>query len=674
VQPSAELTVRVHAASIPDLDEGCFTLHVLGVSRAAGTAAGRFLNLLDAADRERMRGAYATLPGVHGNSLLAQVSAVPRYAKSENVGRAPQVTRLLISLGEHRDVGGADQVPVSDLAVTADARRLHLVSLSRRRPVHTVLPSAVDLTIHTHPLARFLLEAPVALAAPCTAFDWGAASALPFVPALRYRRTVISPARWMLTATDLPGKDASWPFWDDALTAWTSQVGLPRHVRAGDGDRCLTLDLAEPSHRALLRAEVGRVGRATLRTAPRPGDLGWAGGHPHEITIPLAATGPAVAPVRWRGEVTRRGLGHMPGRDGRLYLKLYVSRDLQDAVLIRHLPELAARLGGQVLWWFIRYDDPEPHLRLRLTVGTREFGPAAELAGAWTSQLRDAGLITRVSWETYYPETARFGGTAVMDAAEEFFAADSGDRAGVLITRVPFPAKTPSNAMVSLPSRSRLRNLNLLARSPRPMRRLRACWAVQAPVGWAVMPRTCTVLVRISMTKKTHTRRSSTVSTCRKSQARMPDAWLARNCRQVGEAPRGAGPRPTAARIRRIVPSPTRCPSPISSPWMRLYPQRGFCRASCSTSARTPAGTGGRPGAPGIGPFLPHQAPVSGQQGAWHHDPVQPQAPGQQPGEGGDHGTVSPVRSRARHLTPQRGDLTPEDQDLHVLGSVTAGQ
>lgn len=41
VQPSAELTVRVHAASIPDLDEGRFTLHVLGLSRAAGTAAGR---------------------------------------------------------------------------------------------------------------------------------------------------------------------------------------------------------------------------------------------------------------------------------------------------------------------------------------------------------------------------------------------------------------------------------------------------------------------------------------------------------------------------------------------------------------------------------------------------------------------------------------------------------
>jgi hypothetical protein len=59
------------------------------------------------------------------------------------------------------------------------------------------------------------------------------------------------------------------------------------------------------------------------------------------------------------------------------------------------------------------------------------------------------------------------------------------------------------------------------------------------------------------------------------------------------------GPSLAAARIRRIVPSPTRYPRPSSSPWMRRYPQRGFCRASCSTRARTSAGIGGRPGVPG---------------------------------------------------------------------------
>lgn len=425
VQPSAELTVRVHAASVPTLNDGCFTMHVLGVSRCAGTVAGRFLHLLRAADRGRMLDGYAGLPGVHRDSVVVQISAVPLYVKSWNVARAPQAARLLISVGEHRADRSGELLPVSDLAVTADARRLHLVSLSRRLPVHTILPSAVDLTVHTQPLARFLLEAPVALAAPCAAFDWGAASALPFVPALRYGRAVLSPARWVLTAADLPGREACWSRWDDALTAWARQVGLPRCVHAGDGDRCLTLDLTEASHRALLRTELDRAGRVRLRAAPSPGDLGWADNRPHEITIPVAADGPRADPVRSHGEVTARGQGYPPGCGGRFYLKLYAPRDLQDAVLTRYLPDLPARLGCPARWWYIRYDDPGPHLRLRVIVGPEAFGAAAEAAGAWTSELRDCGLVSRVSWDTYYPEAARFGGTTVMGAAEEFFAADS---------------------------------------------------------------------------------------------------------------------------------------------------------------------------------------------------------------------------------------------------------
>ena len=39
------------------------------------------------------------------------------------------------------------------------------------------------------------------------------------------------------------------------------------------------------------------------------------------------------------------------------------------------------------------------------------------------------------------------------------------------------------------------------------------------------------------------------------------------------------------------------------------------------------------------------------------HDPVQPQAAGQQPRQGGKYGTVSPVRSRAGDLPPQHRDL-----------------
>lgn len=436
VQPSAEMTLRVHSPSVRDLNNGLFTLHVIAASRAAGTVAGRFLYMLDPSARDRTIDACAALPGLYRNSLLAQISAAPLYARSGNIARSLQAAGTLISLGEHRPEHGPERIPVSDLAVTADACSLHLLSVSRGQPVHTILPSAVDLSVHTHPLARFILEASVALAAPCTSFDWGAAYALPFVPAVRYGKTILSPARWVLEASCLSSPDAGFPQWDDTFNDWANTVRLPRHVYVGDGDRCIALDLEEASHRVLLRAEVSRSGQARLRTAVNPGDLGWTDGRPHEIVIPLVQSGSSREAVRAHSEVVSPGHGYPPGGDGRLYLKLYGPGDLQDIILTRHLPELAVQTGSQGSIWFLRYDDPRPHLRVRLSPGNVSFGPAAEQASRWTGELRESGLITEVTWETYYPESARFGGTTAMTFAESFFAADSAAAAAQLAASI----------------------------------------------------------------------------------------------------------------------------------------------------------------------------------------------------------------------------------------------
>ncbi|MFJ5306842.1 lantibiotic dehydratase [Streptomyces sp. NPDC088350] len=424
VQPSTEVTVRIHAASVSALEQGEFTLHVVGVARAAGTATGRFLHLFDADDRRRMTDVYAGLPGVQQDALIAQISTTPLYIRSANVAHTPQAAELVIPLGDHH---GPDPglLPVTDLAVTADAERLHLVSVSRRRPVHTMLLNAVDLTHHTHPLARFLVEAPVALAIPCTGFSWGAAvSSLPFLPALRYGRTVLSPARWTLGDDDLPDARTPWPQWDEALAEWRRDVGLPEHVYLGDGDRRMNLDLAEPSHRLLLRTHVERDRKALLRAAPEPGDLGWAGGHAHEIVVPLAALDQARAPVRGSGYVVGREHGRPPGSGNLLSVGLHGHRDRQDPLLTRHLPALLGELG-EPRWWFVRHRDPEDHLRLRLTCAPGSLGTAVERIGEWIRRLRHAGLITHASLDTYYPQTARFGGPAATEAAEEYFAADS---------------------------------------------------------------------------------------------------------------------------------------------------------------------------------------------------------------------------------------------------------
>jgi hypothetical protein len=157
----------------------------------------------------------------------------------------------------------------------------------------------------------------------------------------------------------------------------------------------------------------------------------------------------------------------------------------------------------------------------------------------------------------------------------------------------------------------------------------------------------------------------------RAGAARCPRAGSHRQgCRMAGRpgtAARSETPVAARDRARRRLGSGGSSPPPPGTPGRAARPgcagtRRGFCRASCSASARTLARERRSARRVRIGPFLPDQAPAPGQQGARCHDPAQPQVPEQQPRQGGEHGTVSPApgarpagaRPRPRAPTPAR--------------------
>jgi thiopeptide-type bacteriocin biosynthesis protein len=91
------------------------------------------------------------------------------------------------------------------------------------------------------------------------------------------------------------------------------------------------------------------------------------------------------------------------------------------------LPGLLAKAPGSVdRWFFVRYRDPAPHLRVRVHGRCEElnavFLPAVH---EWTAGLLDTGLIGDAVLATYRPEIARYGGAHAMEAAERAFQADS---------------------------------------------------------------------------------------------------------------------------------------------------------------------------------------------------------------------------------------------------------
>jgi len=417
ILPTAELTVRVHAESLHAIANGDFHLSVVRASQRAFSTTGRFLDILGETERQRIATSIAESPPATAGALLAQLSSVTRYTISLDVNRASQILPQVIPVGEYHARSQAT-IGLDDIAVTADRHRLYLISISRQQALQPVAVNTVEPVRHAQPLARFLAEAPVAFAAACSTVEWGpAARGLPFLPALRYGRTVLSPARWLLTAADLPDRKATWDLWDQALTAWLEETGCPPVVSLGSGDRTLGLDLDETAHRALLRDDLTRNSTAVLRLVPAGDD--WLEGHRHEIVIPLTATAPRPpAPRLTSAPIDVRTHGSPPGSD-HLYLKIYARPDDQTTILNAHLPRLLAGLPDTGTWWFLRHADPEPHLRLRIR------GLPLDAVTDWTRQLTEAELTRRVQWDTDFDEPGRFGGPDAYRATTAVFTADS---------------------------------------------------------------------------------------------------------------------------------------------------------------------------------------------------------------------------------------------------------
>ncbi|MFJ7528050.1 lantibiotic dehydratase [Streptomyces griseus] len=450
VPAHVDLCFTVLAPSARALTGGRFTISTVGLSLSAGTLAGRFLPMLDAADQDRMMAQYRALPTLTEGAARAQVSSPPLRRRTANVGRTPLVTLDAVAVGEHNPDATLD---LDDLGVVVDAERLYLVSLSTGRCLEPTVMNAVELGTATHPLARFLTEIHRSHTAVLMPFAWGAAGQLPFLPEVRYGRTILSTACWRLRARDLPDPDR----WTEQFTNWRTRYGVPRTVSVGSEDQQLRLDLDQDGDRDLLRAELDRHRTLSVHEAPEESAYGWIG-RAHQVSMSFAADQPP-APAPSRNAVARRDDGQTPGMSDTAYLKLYGSTNRADDVLLDHLPrllsdvtamfresfsssdyspELVEQMSGPQAW-FVRYADPEPHLRIRVSPPRMaEFPDVVFEVARWADALREEGLVQRVQWDTYTPEAGRYGAGPAMDAAERYFAADS--TAALAQMRLAFPA------------------------------------------------------------------------------------------------------------------------------------------------------------------------------------------------------------------------------------------
>ncbi|WP_416976413.1 lantibiotic dehydratase [Streptomyces sp. T028] len=436
IAPHVEMAVRVHAPTTQALDRGEFTVSVRP-AWSAGTFTGRFAAVLPDSGLDEV---YRQLPTLVDGALPAQLSFTPVHPHAENVARTRTLVPYVIPVGEHR-APSDHLIPLDDLAVFSTSKRLHLVSLSRRRVVEPVVLHPLALDKQAPPIARFIALLGRGFATAWTQFDWGPlAAGVPYLPRVRYGKAILSPARWRLTAADLPSGRPYNDSWQAALIDWSRKWKCPHRVELRDDDRTLRLILDEPLHARLLHGHLRRHGNAELLEAFDERDFGWIG-HAHELTLPLTSTRPPLPhPDLATAPVVTNGMLPMPADDQQRWAqaKIFTHPIVMDQIITRRLPSLLEPLGGPDSW-FVRYrtGQEEDHLRLRIAAhGPEGYATVARAVARWAARLQSEGLASRLVFDGYRPEFGRYGTGPALEAAEAVFVADS-DAARYALTDLP---------------------------------------------------------------------------------------------------------------------------------------------------------------------------------------------------------------------------------------------
>jgi thiopeptide-type bacteriocin biosynthesis protein len=116
---------------------------------------------------------------------------------------------------------------------------------------------------------------------------------------------------------------------------------------------------------------------------------------------------------------------YLPGSDW-LYVEIYCHPARNNYLLTDLIgPYLAKCKGLLQKWFFIRYNDPQPHIRLRMHLKQVSYmqGLIHELQLA-AEPLHRQGIIADIQIKTYYREMERYGANH-MDRVEDFFCRDS---------------------------------------------------------------------------------------------------------------------------------------------------------------------------------------------------------------------------------------------------------
>jgi thiopeptide-type bacteriocin biosynthesis protein len=431
------IKATIAARSQADIDRGEFLLHPEFVNGPSGAnLLGRFCHTSSTLTdhvRQHLRAEESLRP----QAIHAEVVHLPDW-NAGNVVVRPLLRDYEIPCLGQSGAAPEKQILLTDLWVTVRGGRIVLRSHRLGREVVPRLTCAHNFQRRSLGIYKFLslMQGQDSTSGPL--WQWGALISSPFLPRVRFGRIVLAPARWRVNRKAFAiSEESNRQERFVAGQRLREKYRWPRFVAALEGDAALPLDLDNvlcvDSLFQLMRTQE----QVELIETIQPEDLcatGPKGRYTHEMIVPFirshavqTAAALTTGESRTRPEVDFQRV-FSPGSEW-LYLKIYVGEGSVDRLLIDVLAPVvreALESGAADRWFFIRYGDPDWHIRIRLHGSPKRlYSEVLPQLHTAMKPLVERGEIARIQVDTYIREIERYGGHEAFWISEEVFQIDS---------------------------------------------------------------------------------------------------------------------------------------------------------------------------------------------------------------------------------------------------------
>lgn len=430
---STYLFGSLYAKNAQELDEGNYKFYAVQLlSPYAGRLVSRFLygnEKLFEKTLEVIRDEQKNNPDV----ILAEVVYIPD-GKYANISLCPNIRNYEIPYTSTSSAGQDFQISIDDLYISLRNNRIILRSKKLNKEIIPCATNTYDATFG-NPIFQFLSGLSYQNTSHGFFWDWGPVYySEPFLPRVEYKNIILSKARWFAKKTNLNLKNS------EAIKKHfdflREEIKLPKYVLLQDGDNELMIDLDNEICRFILAKELNKGDQFLFEVLNLPENCFVVENNLHysnEILVPLKCEGPMH--IDHYSDISNVNNEHIkrcfhPGSEWQ-YLKIYSGSKNLEFLLTEVIGPYADKLYEENIidkWFFIKYNDPEYHLRVRFLKSNKSENPEWYKITETINKLLNESFSemesVKLSLDTYVREIERYGALTIEDC-EAIFHADS---------------------------------------------------------------------------------------------------------------------------------------------------------------------------------------------------------------------------------------------------------